>query len=88
MGLIIGVDIGGTFTDAVLVNEAGEVWYSKVPTTPENRFVGITNSLGALSESSHVSLDSMLSSTTKFAHGTTATVNAFIQRRGERLVCL
>ena len=85
MGLIIGVDIGGTFTDAVMVNEAGEVWYSKVPTTPENRFVGIMNSLNALSDSSGISLDKILSTTTKFAHGTTATVNAFIQRRGAKV---
>ncbi len=85
MGLIIGVDIGGTFTDAVMVNESGEVWYSKVPTTPENRFVGIMNSLNALSDSSGISLEKILSSTTKFAHGTTATVNAFIQRRGAKV---
>ncbi len=85
MGLIIGVDIGGTFTDAVLVNESGEVWYSKVPTTPENRFIGIVDSLVVLSEEAQIPLDAMLASTTKFAHGTTATVNAFIQRRGAKV---
>lgn len=83
--MIIGIDIGGTFTDGVLVNESGEVWYSKVPTTPENRFIGISNALRSLSESANIPLNEMLSSTTKFAHGTTATVNAFIQRRGSKV---
>lgn len=83
--LIIGIDIGGTFTDGILVSESGEIWYSKVPTTPENRFFGIMSALRELSEKSNIPLEEMLSSTTKFAHGTTATVNAFIQRRGAKV---
>lgn len=85
MGLTIGVDIGGTFTDGILVNEDGEVWYSKVPTTPQNRFSGIANALEELAESANMDLGKMLSGTSKFAHGTTATVNAFIQRRGAKV---
>src|SRR5579872_1340985 len=85
MNLTIGVDIGGTFTDGILVNESGEVSYSKAPTTPQNRFLGIMDALVALSETSNIPLDTMLASTTKFAHGTTATVNAFIQRRGAKV---
>src|ERR1700722_5642689 len=85
MGLIIGVDIGGTFTDGVVINDAGDIWYSKVPTTPSDRFEGILNLLNALSAETGMPLETMLSSTDKFAHGTTATVNAFLQRTGSRV---
>ena len=37
----LGIDIGGTFTDATLVNEAtGEIRVGKVPSTPEAPSVG------------------------------------------------
>jgi N-methylhydantoinase A len=85
MGLIIGVDIGGTFTDGVVINDVGDIWYSKVPTTPSDRFEGILNLLNALSVETGMSLEAMLSSTDKFAHGTTATVNAFLQRTGSKV---
>jgi N-methylhydantoinase A len=85
MGMIIGVDIGGTFTDGVLLLESGEIFYSKVPTTPSNRFEGIYNALTVLSIESKIPLEKMLRSTEKFAHGTTATVNAFIQRQGAKV---
>ena len=37
----IGIDVGGTFTDVVLVDDAsGQIWSTKVPTTPADRVVG------------------------------------------------
>jgi N-methylhydantoinase A len=85
MGLVIGIDIGGTFTDAVLIKESGDIYYSKVPTTPSNRFEGILNAVRALSTESGIPVMEMLSKTEKFAHGTTATVNAFVQHQGAKV---
>ncbi len=42
----IGIDVGGTFTDIVLHDDAsGEVWSTKVPSTPSDPSVGALNGL-------------------------------------------
>ncbi len=61
------------------------MFYSKVPTTPRNLSIGIIDSLHRLAEDNRLKMEDVLSSTEKFAHGTTATVNAMIQRRGARV---
>ena len=81
---LVGVDIGGTFTDALAVNSKGKIAYSKVPTTPKNRRVGVMNSVEQLASSLHLGVRDLLADTTKFAHGTTASVNAMVQRIGAR----
>ena len=82
---IIGVDTGGTFTDSVLLGSNGKMLYSKVPTTPGDLSIGIMNSLLELCKPGDSELSEILSKTVKFAHGTTATVNAMIQRRGAKV---
>lgn len=72
MGIRVGVDIGGTFTDAVFLDEAtGELHHSKVASTPKDY------SLGVLSSIEDVMPD--LGEVTFFTHGTTVGVNALIQ---------
>ena len=47
MTRIAGIDVGGTFTDLVLVDEAtGEVRLAKVPTTADNQAFGVLAALG------------------------------------------
>ncbi|HAT26776.1 MAG TPA: hypothetical protein DCS89_07175 [Gammaproteobacteria bacterium] len=42
----LGVDVGGTFTDALLVNQASkETYTAKVPSTPEDSSIGVINSI-------------------------------------------
>jgi N-methylhydantoinase A len=81
---IIGIDIGGTFTDGVATSSAGESFYSKVPTTPEDLAVGVIDAVEALAASIGISTAELLRQTVKFAHGQTATINAMVQRRGAR----
>jgi N-methylhydantoinase A len=70
---ILGVDVGGTFTDAVLVEE-GRVRMAKVPTAPrqEESVLAAARAVGARGE------------VTRFAHGTTVATNALLERRGAR----
>ena len=48
MSYFIGTDIGGTFTDLVMLSDAGDVTIVKAPTTPENRTQGVLDALDAL----------------------------------------
>ncbi len=71
---ILGVDVGGTFTDAVLV-EDGRIRTAKVPTAArqEESVVAAARGVGA----GDVELE-------RFAHGTTVATNALLERRGAR----
>jgi len=81
----VSVDIGGTFTDAVAIDEKGNMWYSKVPTTQKDRTTGVMNSHRAVAGTIGISTSELPSQTAKFAHDTTATVNAMIQLSGVKI---
>ena len=70
---ILGVDVGGTFTDAVLV-EKGRIRTAKVPTAArqEESVLAAARVVGAADE------------VERFAHGTTVATNALLERRGAR----
>jgi N-methylhydantoinase A len=71
------VDVGGTFTDLVVVDEAtGEVQIAKVPTTPRNQAGGV---LAALA-----SAGAAPAALTVIVHGTTTATNALLERKGAR----
>jgi N-methylhydantoinase A len=69
---VLGVDVGGTFTDAVLVAD-GRLTSAKIPTAPsqDESVVGAARALGA----GHVE---------RFTHGTTVATNALLERKGAR----
>jgi N-methylhydantoinase A len=71
---ILGVDVGGTFTDAVLVEE-GRIRTAKVPTAArqEESVLAAARLVGAGA------------GLTRFAHGTTVATNALLERRGARI---
>jgi N-methylhydantoinase A len=72
----IGVDIGGTHTDIVVMLDDGQVLLHKVPSTNEAPAEAVHNGLRDLG----IALDG----TEVFAHGTTVATNAVIQRTGAR----
>lgn len=78
MSRIVGVDVGGTFTDLILIDEgAGELRLAKVPTTPENQADGV---LAALAETG-----AALADVSTMVHGTTTTTNAMLERKIARV---
>ena len=77
----IGVDIGGTFTDVVLVEEtSGRVDVVKVPTTPRDFARGVLDALEAATRSRGVAAADV----TWLAHATTVVTNALLEGKGAR----
>lgn len=75
----VAADIGGTFTDFVIEDQkSGEVRIGKVPTTPDNPARGILNGVSQLIEDPK-DIDF-------FVHGTTVGLNAFLERKGARVL--
>jgi N-methylhydantoinase A len=75
--MLLGVDVGGTFTDAVLV-DGERISTAKVPTTPEDQSVGVIAAVEEIlagGESGEVEV---------FAHGMTVGTNALLEERGAR----
>lgn len=80
MKVTIGVDVGGTFTDVVLVDSAGEIHASKVVTTPADPREGVRHGV-------QVALDAASvrgADVERFVHGTTLATNVLLQRAGAR----
>ncbi|MDI4235601.1 hydantoinase/oxoprolinase N-terminal domain-containing protein [Bradyrhizobium sp. Arg237L] len=72
----VGVEIGGTFTDLVWVDEEGVVSVGKVPSTPSQVHKAVENAVDQAAV--------RLKEVTRFSHGSTIATNALITRRGAR----
>lgn len=81
MAYVIGVDVGGTFTDAVLDDGNGTVIAGKAPSTPPDYSTGVIDVLGVLAEQLGQPIEAMLSDTHHIAHGTTSSLNALVMNR-------
>jgi N-methylhydantoinase A len=75
---VIGVDVGGTFTDAVLDDDAGTILAAKAPSTPPDYSRGVLDVLEALAEQLGRPLTEVLADTHHIAHGTTSSLNALV----------
>ncbi len=80
MAVRIGVDIGGTFTDAVAVDERGEIRTAKALSTPGRLADGVMAAIERLGVE--------LRDVDTITHGTTAGLNAFLERRGAKVALL
>src|SRR4051794_32201019 len=72
-----GIDVGGTFTDAVLVDDHGALHVAKVRSTPQDASEGFRDALGELARRSGVPAPHL----GYLAHGTTVATNAIVQGR-------
>lgn len=82
MAYRLGVDVGGTFTDLLLLNEAtGDFWRHKTPSTPHDSSVGVMTGVNAVCEKAGVKP----SDVDVFLHGTTVATNAVLEGKGARV---
>ena len=79
---MIGVDIGGTFTDVAMLDaETGEQWFGKTESTPPGFEAGVVKGItGVLAQTGRSPEDCA-----GFVHGTTLALNAILTRSGARL---
>jgi N-methylhydantoinase A len=77
--MLLGVDVGGTFTDAVLAVE-GRLITAKAPTTPEDQSEGVLAAVRAVLERAGADADGVA----EFSHGMTVATNALLEGRGAR----
>ena len=79
MSYRLGVDVGGTFTDLLLINEeSGETFTAKVPSTPEDSSIGVLNGVERICAESAVDPKQVR----RVMHGTTVATNAVLTARG------
>jgi N-methylhydantoinase A len=81
--MLLGVDVGGTFTDAVLYDGRG-LHTAKSPTTPDDQSRGVLAAVDAVLEGSGASPGDV----DAFAHGMTVGTNALLEERGARTALL
>jgi len=82
MAWMIGVDVGGTFTDFFAFDDTTDrIVLHKVPSTPANPAQAVISGLRELSSRHGIDLAAI----TRLSHGTTVATNALIQRRGGRV---
>lgn len=83
MPYIIGVDIGGTFTDAVAINrETGAVATAKSRSVPDDLVGSVMSAIGTLAIECGCNMRDLLADTVKLAHGTTQTSNVMFTMNG------
>ena len=81
----IGIDVGGTFTDLVAVDDQGRVVLAKAASTPSNPSLGVMQGLALLAADLDKDLGALLDETERIVHGTTVATNALLERKGAKV---
>ena len=81
----IGIDVGGTFTDLVAVDDDGRVTIAKSASTPRDPAVGVLEGLSKLARELGIERAALLADTERIVHGTTVATNALLERKGARV---
>jgi len=80
----VGIDVGGTFTDAVLT-DGSATWRAKAPTTPGRLGDGVLAAARLVAARSDRTLEELLPTVSRFGLGTTAVTNTLASRTGRRV---
>jgi N-methylhydantoinase A len=82
MAYRLGVDVGGTFTDLMLVDEAsGRFWRTKTPSTPHDPSVAVVSGIEKICGQAQVDPQQI----TQIMHGTTVATNVVLEGKGARV---
>jgi N-methylhydantoinase A len=85
----LGIDVGGTFTDLVLLDPSeGSLHEHKTPSTPDDPSLGVLRGLAELARSRSLDRDGLLARVGLIVHGTTVTTNAVLTESGAKTALL
>jgi N-methylhydantoinase A len=79
MSFTIGIDVGGTFTDIVVAGPDGRTIIAKAATTPADQSEGVLDGLVLAAQRLGLTTGTLLASTSRIVHGTTAATNALLE---------
>ncbi len=77
----VGIDIGGTFTDGILINEQGTVYHFKTPSVPANPSEAFMRCLTKGAKLAGISLEELMHGIGKLAYGNTIATNALLEHK-------
>ena len=80
----VSIDVGGTFTDCLVLDDAGVIHEFKAPTTPADPAVGVLDSLDKAAAEFGKGLEDFLGDVELLIHGTTLAINTLLTGRGAR----
>jgi len=78
-----GVDVGGTFTDGVVIDPSGRIRTGKVLSTPQDQGIGVVAALELIGSAASPGAGGPV---TRLVHGTTVVTNLLLERTGARVV--
>ena len=78
MPYVIGIDTGGTFTDAFAADQDNRLAAAKTPSTPPNFAEGFLDAIDRLADELGLTVEALLGDTDYLVHGTTSTLNALV----------
>jgi N-methylhydantoinase A len=82
---LVGVDIGGTFTDCVVLDRDGRITATKSSSTPPNFAEGMLAAMGEAAKRLGLTFEQFCREVEVLTHGTTVGTNALIQRKGAKV---
>ena len=84
----VGADVGGTFTDVILIDGDGRIWSQKVPSTPPHFEQAVLDATAHLLRERATAADTAVEAigarVAEGAHGTTVATNAVLEHRGAK----
>lgn len=85
---MVGIDVGGTFTDGVAVDSSGKTVIAKSSSTKEDPAIGVMNTLGKLAGKAGLTLEEFVPEISRFVYGTTVATNALLERKGMEIALI
>src|ERR1039458_2950364 len=80
----VGIDIGGTFTDLILISDTGQTTVHKILSTPLDSSIGFINGLKELAEMNGLRFNEFVKDIDTIVHGTTVSTNALLTLNGAK----